>query len=94
MEENKAKMELKTTSKSEKMSYEELENVAHQLSEQSKQLYQKLIEANTSNMFKRLDYLFKVVENDFKFSDDFASRCIKEIEDIMTLPEEEEPEKE
>lgn len=72
----------------EKLSYEQLENVAHQLSEQSKQLYMKLQAANMSNMFKRLDYLFKVVENGHMFKQDFLEKCIAEIEEIMTVPEE------
>lgn len=72
----------------EKLSYEQLENVAHQLSEQVKQLYMKLQAANMSNMFKRLDYLFKVVENGHMFKQDFLEKCIAEIEEIMTVPEE------
>ena len=72
----------------EKLSYEQLENVAHQLSEQTKQLYMKLQAANMSNMFKRLDYLFKVVENGHMFKQDFLEKCIDEIEEIMTVPEE------
>lgn len=72
----------------EKMSYEQLENVAHQLSEQSKQLYMKLQAANMTNMFKRLDYLFKVVENGHMFKEDFLNKCISEIEELMTVPEE------
>lgn len=74
----------------EKMSYEQLENVAHQLSEQAKQLYMQLQNANMSNMFKRLDYLFKVVENSHMFKLDFVNKCINEIEDFMTIPEEKE----
>lgn len=72
----------------EKMSYEQLENVAHQLSDQAKQLYMQLQNANMSNMFKRLDYLFKVVENSHMFKLDFVNKCINEIEDFMTIPEE------
>ena len=72
----------------EKLSYEQLENVAHQLSEQAKQLYMKLQAANMSNMFNRLDYLFKVVENGHIFKQDFFEKCIAEIEEIMTVPEE------
>ena len=72
----------------EKMSYEQLENVAHQLSEQAKQLYMQLQNANMSNMFKRLDYLFKVVENSHMFKLGFVDKCINEIEDFMTIPEE------
>ena len=62
----------KETERPEKMSYEQLENVAHQLSEQAKQLYMKLQAANMSNMFKQ----------------DFLEKCITEIEEIMTVPEE------
>lgn len=78
----------------EKMSYEQLENVAHQLSEQAKQLYMKLQAANMSNMFKRLDYLFKVVENGHMFKQDFLEKCIAEIEEIITVPEETDKEEE
>ena len=78
----------KETERPEKMSYEQLENIAHQLSEQAKQLYMKLQAANMSNTFKRLDYLFKVVENGHMFKQDFLEKCIAEIEEIMTVPEE------
>ena len=92
MEEQKkkvVKMQLATKDeRPEKLSYEQLENVAHQLSEQTKQLYMKLQAANMSNMFKRLDYLFKVVENGHMFKQDFLEKCIAEIEEIMTVPEE------
>lgn len=73
-----------------KFSYEELENVCHQLSEQSQTLYRKLQEANMANMFKRLDYLFAVVENGDAFPNYFTKRCIDEIMDSMTIPEPEE----
>ena len=78
----------------EKLSYEQLENVAHQLSEQAKQLYMKLQATNMSNMFKRLDYLFKVVENGHMFKQDFLEKCIAEIEELMTVPEETDKEEE
>lgn len=77
----------------EKMSYDQLESVAHQLSEQNRQMFAKLQELNMANMFKRLDYLFKVVENGHMFKQDFLEKCVAEIESIMTVPEqEEEPE--
>ena len=72
----------------EKMSYEQLENVAHQLSEQAKQLYMQLQNAKMRNMFIRLDYLFIVVDNSHMFKLDFVNKCINEIEDFMTIPEE------
>ena len=94
MEEKKeAKVvELKPTpeERPQKMSYEQLENIAHQLSEQAKQLYARLQEANMANMFKRLDYLFKVVENAHAFNEEFVAKCVTEIEGLMTVPETEE----
>lgn len=95
MEEQKKKVvEMKPqVQRPEKLSYEKLENVAHQLSEQNRQLFAKLQELNMVNMFKRLDYLFKVVENGHMFDQDFLEKCIAEIESLMTVPEqEEEPE--
>lgn len=93
MEEQKGKVvemqpTTKETERPEKMSYEQLENIAHQLSEQSRQLYMKLQAANMNNMFKRLDYLFKVVENGHMFNPDFLNECVKEIVELMTVPEE------
>lgn len=70
-----------------KLSYEELENLCRQLSNQSKQLYQKLQEQNNFNAFKRLDYLFKVMEFAIQFDSTFVEKCTKEIEQIMTLDE-------
>lgn len=72
-----------------KLSYEELEQVAKQLSDQSEMLYMKLQEANMTNAYKRLDYLFKVLENEVSFKEDFVEKCAKEIVEIMTIPEEE-----
>lgn len=73
--------------KPEKLSYEQLENVASQLSNQAKQLYAKLQEANMTNMFKRLDYLFKVVDSAHAFNEEFVNKCVTEIEYLMTVPE-------
>ena len=95
MEEQKKKVvEMKPqVQRPEKMSYDQLESVAHQLSEQNRQMFAKLQELNMVNMFKRLDYLFKVVENGHMFKQDFLEKCIAEIESLMVVPEqEEEPE--
>ena len=92
MEEQKKKVvEMKSqVQRPEKMSYEQLENVAHQLSEQNRQLFAKLQELNMTNMFKRLDYLFKVVESGHMFKQDFLEKCIAEIESLITIPKQEE----
>jgi hypothetical protein len=92
MEEQKEKVvEMKPQVKRpEKMSYDQLESVAHQLSEQNRQMFAKLQELNMVNMFKRLDYLFKVIENGHMFKQDFLEKCIAEVESLMTVPEQEE----
>lgn len=66
-----------------KLSYEELENVANNL-------YVRLQNADMTNIFKRLDYLFKVVENKSAFSKEFVENITKEIETIMTIEKSEE----
>jgi hypothetical protein len=65
-----------------KMSYEELERVANDL-------YIRLQNADMSNMFKRLDYLFKVIKFKDSFTPTFVESCVKEIEMMMTIPSEE-----
>ena len=92
MEEQKKKVvEMKPqVQRPEKMSYDQLESVAHQLSEQNRQLFAKLQELNMANMFKRLDYLFKVIENGHMFKQDFLEKCIAEIESLITIPKQEE----
>ena len=92
MEEQKKKVvEMKPQmQRPEKISYEQLEGVAHQLSEQNRQLFAKLQELNMINVFKRLDYLFKVIENGHMFKQDFLEKCIAEVESLMTVPEQEE----
>lgn len=78
------------TRETQKMSYEELENVAAQLSQQNQQLYHKLQQADMANILSRLNFLFKVIENRSAFGTEFVNSCIKEIEDIMTISESEE----
>ena len=92
MEEQKKKVvEMKPQmQRPEKMSYEQLEGIAHQLSEQNRQLFAKLQELNMTNMFKRLDYLFKVIENGHMFEQNFLEKCTAEVESLMTVPEQEE----
>lgn len=64
-----------------KMSYEELERVANEL-------YVRLQQSDMTNMFKRLDYLFKVIKLKESFTPTFVERCVKEVEMMMTIPEE------
>ena len=77
-----------------KMSYEELEQLAAQLSQQSQQLYARLQQADMTNMFKRLDYLFKVLENHQQFPTEFVTECVTEITNIMTIQDSEDTKEE
>lgn len=75
------------------LSYEELKSVAGQLSQQNQQLNLMLQQANMSNVFKRLDYLFKILELKDCFNSDFVITCSEEIVTIMTPPEQAEDSK-
>lgn len=84
-----------------KPSYEDLENRVKELELQlhgymnlNNELYKKLMSSDLQNMFKRLDYLFKVVSHDNVFSAQFTTDCIEEIEQLLTLPKEKSEDKE
>ena len=77
-----------------KLSYEELTNVANGLKEQNnflmkqcQQMEGKLRELVEVINFKRLDYLFKVVELGYEFDTKFVSQCITELEESLTIKE-------
>ena len=72
----------------EKLSYEQLEEVARQMEGQLRQVYAKLQDANMQNLFKRLDFLFKVLEMEHMFPLAFVQKCADEIKSILTIPEE------
>ena len=71
----------------EKLSYEQLENVASELQKRCAALYTELQNTNMFNMFKRLDYLFKVVKNKDVFPAGFVDDCVNEVMSLMTPPE-------
>lgn len=82
-----------TTGAQQKLTYEQLNDACNQLFQQNQQLIKQVRELNIVNAFRRLDYLFKVLEHPENFSADFIGSCAQEIEDSMTIPEEpEEPE--
>jgi hypothetical protein len=78
-----------------KLSYEELENVAHQMSEQSRNLYAKnqqlakaLEENNMNNYFKRLDYLWAIIHSGSGYiTEEFKVKCGKEFMEMLTTEE-------
>lgn len=86
MEEKDVKVEGEDMPK--KFTYEELENIAGNLSSQVQQLTARLQEANMFNVFRRLDYCFKVIENASVFNPDFINVIVTEVEAAMTIKEE------
>lgn len=86
-------MEEKVQSTQQKFTYEQLEKIATELSMQVQQLSNRLNESNMFNTFKRLDYLFKVLEVasnslDELFTSKFVKDCAQEIQTIMApVPE-------
>ena len=91
MEEQKAKtVEMNASQENKKLSYEELNDVCMRLEQQNQYLVRELQKANLTNMFKRLDYLFKVVEYSHSFGDaEFVGNCIEEIKEAMIINTEE-----
>lgn len=83
----------------EKYSYEQLNDICGRLVQENQYLKQELQQASKYiRTIDRLDYLFKVVDIQNKvktgvvFHDEFYYKCVQEIEDIMTVPEEAEKE--
>ena len=84
-----------------KLSYEDLEKAAQQLSQQAEALYREnmqLREAvnniNRQNTYAELNFKFKVLGNPSLFSDEFVSMITESIEKTMTPPKDTEESKE
>ena len=71
-----------------KIPYEELTTIVDKLQNENYQLKLILQRSQREDIYKRMDYLFKIVENNIMFSEDFINKCIEEIEKAMTIPEE------
>lgn len=76
-----------TKTSTQKLSYDELEKLALQLQQRLIASESKLKEINFVEI--RLNWLFKVLEYKERviFDVGFIDRVIKEIEDILTIPE-------
>lgn len=69
-----------------------LKNYLDQLLQQRNQLAQQL--NGVQNVLTKLPYLFKVIENAKVFNKDFVAMCIQEVQEILTPPSDETPDKE
>lgn len=88
------KKEEKVAAKQEKLSYDELNQVSQQLFQENKMLRTKVQELSVEAFYKRIDYMFKVVELASVFSKEFVERTIQEIETVMKAEEEQKAEEE
>lgn len=97
MEEQKKTKEIKMNAVNDKqrepLTYNQLNDVCNQLWQQNQQLTKKCQELDNFNMFKRLDYLFKVLDYPTLFDKKFVSACTKEIKEAMVIPQEPEKKK-
>ena len=102
MEEQKSKEIKMDVASNKELSYDDLKKVCADLKDQKdnyetyiKNLHRQMAEMNAMLQTKRLDYLFKVVEiaNDstgaFNFRVDFVTSCIEEIQESLTIPQDE-----
>lgn len=86
-----------TTQQEKKLSYEELQETASQLSAQNqqivakfKELYAKHQELLQNNYFVRLEWLWRVIDKRDYFDESFVSKCMAEFKEIMMPTVEEE----
>lgn len=82
----------KKVSEPKKLTYDQLNDACNQLFQQNRKLVERNQNLEQYIMNKRLDYIFKVVENATKFSESFVDSCSKEIEDALTYKKEQEAE--
>lgn len=66
-----------------KISYEELVNVANQLQVQNRQMQQQLYQLMEEHSVIRMNFLFEIVKNSNMFQKDTVEESIKEIEESL-----------
>lgn len=72
-----------------KLSYEQLKELAIQSTNQARRMYQELQMAQNHEFIARINFLFKVLEFAKYFEDDYVRGCSKEISRVLELPKEE-----
>lgn len=71
------------TQQGNKISYEELLNVANQLQVQNRKMQQQLYQLMEEHSVIRMNFLFEIVKNSSMFQKDTVEECIKEIEESL-----------
>lgn len=70
-----------------KLSYEQLEAFANQLSNRNKELVEALNSYAQGFALKRIEFLLSVI-NSGKFPEAYVDECIQEVMESMRIPEE------
>jgi len=74
-----------------KLTYEQVVELAHQLSEQNMMLKRQVQELSLEDAFQRLHFLFEVAKNPQAFKDyedgEFYDYCRNQIKKMIVLPE-------
>lgn len=71
-----------------KLSYEQLKELAIQSTNQARKMYQDLQMAQGHEFIARINFLFKVLEFAKYFESNYVRGCSKEISRVLELPEE------
>lgn len=83
--EEKNKKEKKVTNDSQKLTYEQLEQVANNLNNQCKQMYDKLMEAQKIIAdFNEIGMLLSIIEVGENFDSEFINRCSLKIQETVS----------
>lgn len=78
------KMGKSSSQKNEKLTYEQLEQMAGNLNMQCRQLYQQLNEARTAIAeFNEIEMLLSIIEKGEYFDSSFIDRCAKTVQEIV-----------
>lgn len=90
---NKLTPEQSQAKQEKQLTYDQLNAACNQLLQQNVQLRKQVSDLNVSIAFKRLDYLFKVLEyHDVIKDNDFLISCVNEIKETLTPPEDKDKE--
>lgn len=71
-----------------KISYEDLQKLAAQLSQQNDFYRRKLEQVDIQSFSMRLNYLFEILKNAKFFDESFVEKCAGEIVELMNIPSE------
>lgn len=75
-----------------KLSYDELKNYASQLVDVNNKMKKVIEELSNESFLKRIDILFKVLDNKELFGDEFTTMCVEELKEIIVIKRDEEEE--